>query len=44
MHDGSRLVIPSPNMGDSVMMSVFEMPTKTIDWGGEIQYEQEYIA
>lgn len=39
MADGSRLVIPSPNMGDSVMMTMFNAAPKAIDWGGEINYE-----
>jgi len=43
MPDGSRLVIPSPNMGDSVMMSLFEMPAATTDWG-QLDYQDEYIA
>lgn len=44
MPNGDRLVIPSPNMGDSVMMSMFEMPVMSIDWGDDIDYEPEYIA
>lgn len=41
---GSRLVIPSPNMGDSVMMALFETPVMAINWGDDIQYQPEYIA
>ena len=44
MHDGTRLVIPSPNMGDSVMMAIFDTKPKEIDWGDDINYAQEYIA
>lgn len=43
MPDGSRIVIPSPNMGDSVMMSMFEMPAALTDWG-DIDYQDEYIV
>lgn len=43
MPDGSTIVIPSPNMGDSVMMCMFEMPAATTDWG-ELDYQDEYIA
>lgn len=43
MKDGSRLVIPSPNMGDSVMMGMFEMPTLSIDWGDDLNYPDEFI-
>ena len=41
---GDKLVIPSPNMGDSVMMAAFELPAREVDWGGDIDYEPEYIA
>lgn len=42
-NDGTRLVIPSPNMGDSVMMAMFEMPAATTSWG-DLNYDDEYIA
>ena len=43
MPNGDRIVIPSPNMGDSVMMSVFEMPAASIDWGYDPVYQDDFI-
>ena len=42
MSDGSRQVIPSPNIGDCVMMGTFE-PASNDDWL-DIQYGEESIA
>lgn len=42
LSDGSRIVIPSPNMGDSVMMCMFDVQ-QSIDWGDDINYKEEFI-
>lgn len=45
MPNGDKLVIPSPNMGDSVMMTLFETPVIKVDWGDDInEDDEEWIA
>jgi phage terminase large subunit len=43
MPNGDRIVIPSPNIADSVMMAVFRTAPISIDWG-ELSIPTEHIA
>ena len=43
MPNGDRIVIPSPNIADSVMMGAFKTAPLSIDWG-ELNIPTEHIA